>query len=60
MNTQFLTLNLNYYPIFLKNITNYPSDPITYTVISGGNSLSYKKYIQVINKLVKISITSKI
>ena len=31
-NAQFKLL-----PNFLKNITNYPSDLITYTVVSGGN-----------------------
>ena len=37
VNTQFLTPNLNLYPIFEKNITKYPSDSITYIVIFDDN-----------------------
>ena len=47
-------------PNFLKNITNYPKDAITYTVVSGGNSLCYQKHVQVIHKLIRNSITSKV
>ena len=43
----------------LKNVTNYPSNSITYIVISGGNSLSYQNYVKVIHELTKNSITSK-
>ena len=62
--------NYNEYPIFktlckllpnlLKNVTNYPKDGITYTVVSGGNSLCYQKHVQVIHKLTRNSITSKV
>ena len=38
VNTQFLKLN----------VTSYLNDSITYTVVSGGNSLSYQKHVQVI------------
>ena len=47
-------------PNLLKNVTNYPNDAITYTVISDGNSLYYQKHVQVIHKLTKNSITSKV
>ena len=58
VNIQFLTPNLNNYPIFKKNIiTKYPSDSITYIVVTCGNWLSDQKYIQVINELASYSIT---
>ena len=44
---------------FLENVTNYLNDSITYTVISGTNSLNYQKYVQVIHKLIKNPTTSK-
>ena len=47
-------------PSLLKNITNYPNNSITYTVLSSGNSLSYQKHEQVIHKLTRNSITSKV
>ena len=54
-NTQFKLL-----PNLLKNITNYASDSITYTVVSGGNWLSYQKHVQIIHELTRNSITSKV
>ena len=57
VNTQFLKLNISYYP--LKKVTNYLSNSITYKVISGGNSLSYQKHVQVIHELTRNSIISK-
>ena len=44
----------------MKNITNYPNDSITHTMVSGGNSLSYQNHVQVIHKLTRNSITSKV
>ena len=57
MNTQFLKLNVSYYLIFFKNVTNYLSNSITYIVISGGNLLSYQKHVQVIHELTRNLIT---
>ena len=60
VNTQFLKLNVSYYLIFLKNVTNYLSNSITYIVISCGNSLSYQKHVQIIHELARNSITLKV
>ena len=57
------TYFINQQVILQINITNtyfLGQHSNTYKVLSDGNSLSYQKYVQVIHKLTKNSITSKV
>ena len=43
-----------------KKYNQLPLNSITHIVISGGNSLSYQKHVQVIHELTRYSIILKV